>query len=78
MLKLMLRRDDEFKGSERAIDKPACGRQACLRLPARHGGQAVGRAGKRRAAAIEGDGEAILVPRINSPSRRARLHSHDD
>ncbi len=29
MLKLMLRRDDEFKGSERAIGKPACGRQAC-------------------------------------------------
>ena len=29
MLKLMLRRDDEFKGSKRAIDKPACGRQAC-------------------------------------------------
>ena len=28
MLKLMLRRDDEFKESERAIDKPACGRQA--------------------------------------------------
>ncbi len=27
MLKLMLRRDDEFKGDERAIDKPAC---ACL------------------------------------------------
>jgi len=27
MLKLMLRRDDEFKESERAIDKPACGRQ---------------------------------------------------
>jgi hypothetical protein len=23
MLKLMLRRDDEFKGGERAIDKPA-------------------------------------------------------
>ncbi len=30
MLKLMLRWDDEFKESERAIDKPACGRQACL------------------------------------------------